>query len=215
MPNRAPSCSAASTKLLPSSSMTNVNTSPCFWQPKQWKKPLSGMHVERRRLLAVERAQALPVAARLPSCTCWPMTATMSARLRISLMISSAIMAVARAPQPRSPRTMTDPSSLARLECTCVVDSARDCGGRSRRLRTRRVDERVHDEHERQRDPEPEERLDAARRARGELRPVILVAEVMPVLLALRPRDLVLVDVGHDGRTLQQTPDKINARRRG
>ena len=46
-------------------SSTNLMTSPPTPQPKQWKNPLLAVDVERRRLLAVERAEPLPRRARL------------------------------------------------------------------------------------------------------------------------------------------------------
>lgn len=63
--------------------------------------------------------------------------------------------------------------------------------------RSSTVDERVHHEHEGQRDPEAEQELDPARRPGGELRSVIFVAEIVPMLATGRSRVLVIVDGGH------------------
>ena len=72
----------------------------------------------------------------------------------------------------------------------------------------RRVDNRIHDERERQSNPETEDDLDAASRTGRELRTVILVAEVVPMLLARRPREFL----GHTARTLPHGSDIVKHR---
>ena len=59
MPTRSASRSTASTNPMTSIFCTNAIASPRSAQPKQWNVPWLGAHVERRRLLVVERAQAL------------------------------------------------------------------------------------------------------------------------------------------------------------
>ena len=65
MPKRCASCRTASWKPTFSCSSMNLKTSPPTPQPKQWKKPAVAIDVERRRLLAVERAEALVAGAGL------------------------------------------------------------------------------------------------------------------------------------------------------
>ena len=60
---RAASRSTASVKVRCSICSTKRMTSPPAPQPKQWKTPRDGRHRQRRRLLVVERADALEVAA--------------------------------------------------------------------------------------------------------------------------------------------------------
>ena len=72
-------------------------------------------------------------------------------------------------------------------------------------LRPRCVDKRVQHEAQGQSNPEAEQRLDRACRTRGELGAVILFTEVVPVLLARRPR----VFLGHSERTLPEPSDIV------
>ncbi len=79
------------------------------------KEALVGRHVERRRLLAVERAQTLPVATRLTQLHVLPDHADDVGRvadLRDDVVRNHRLDAL----PPRDPRTMTDPTSKREVQ---------------------------------------------------------------------------------------------------